>query len=516
MLTNLIIPEKFDAKKIIDGKENAIAIDSLNYICHSIAKHYFTYKDKEKKKEYAPLCSEILRKIIPNYSKYLKLLLENGVIISNNHFIVGKSCRGYKFSHTFIENGFKTIQFQTKRVKRIVQRELYFQKCKTPILLELERSRMHLINWLKHPGFKIDIPSAQNAIKLDFENKQKENLNNFRLEDIELYRKKFRDILLNTRVIETLILQINTKQFGTTIDGSGYRLHTPLTRLPKFLRPFLTFNGEKLVSLDIRNSQPYFTLLLLCNRAFYNIPRGKKEKFRLGLLDNELYNLIKPTLPLIRSITLQKFPEALSQSVSPYLKNYISDVTEGKLYDRFVKKTDNKAEYEIQREKIKKEFMISFYHVANNIPSRKFSRVYKEPFMVFNHFKSVETGRFKERVRYKKLRKARALEVLAERKSNTHAKKSVNKNLLIANEFERIKIDVGYTKLSTLLQKIESTCVLDVVCKKINEKNPEVPLFTIHDSIITTYQNVELVRNTMLTEIGKVIGHNPTIKTEIW
>ena len=38
-------------------------------------------------------------------------------------------------------------------------------------------------------------------------------------------------------------------------DPAGFRLHSPITRLPRELRPFLSFNGEVLVGIDAKNSQ---------------------------------------------------------------------------------------------------------------------------------------------------------------------------------------------------------------------------------------------------------------------
>ncbi|MBK9509976.1 MAG: hypothetical protein IPO04_11195 [Cytophagaceae bacterium] len=49
------------------------------------------------------------------------------------------------------------------------------------------------------------------------------------------------------------------------VDPKGGRLHTPYTNMPKYFRNYITYNGQKLISLDIKNSQPYFFLALLKN-----------------------------------------------------------------------------------------------------------------------------------------------------------------------------------------------------------------------------------------------------------
>ena len=53
-----------------------------------------------------------------------------------------------------------------------------------------------------------------------------------------------------------------------------------------------------------------------------------------------------------------------------------------------------------------------------------------------------------------------------------------------------------YKGLAQSLQRIESGLMLRSICK--NEALRNVPMFTIHDSIMTTPDNVELVTNTMV------------------
>ena len=72
----------------------------------------------------------------------------------------------------------------------------------------------------------------------------------------------------------------------------------------------------------------------------------------------------------------------------------------------------------------------------------------------------------------------------------------------------------GYFKLSSnrnktsedkapfayLTQRIEARFVLDICCKRISEEYLHVPIFTIHDSILTTPEYEELVQSVMVEE----------------
>ncbi len=86
--------------------------------------------------------------------------------------------------------------------------------------------------------------------------------------------------------------------------------------------------------------------------------------------------------------------------------------------------------------------------------------------------------------------------------------------------FTYIQMQTDMTKNKTrnylpiILQKIESFLMLDVVCKTISELHPELPLLTVHDSIITTKGNEAIVENLMRCKIYKWMGYEPLVKTK--
>jgi hypothetical protein len=70
--------------------------------------------------------------------------------------------------------------------------------------------------------------------------------------------------------------------------------------------------------------------------------------------------------------------------------------------------------------------------------------------------------------------------------------------------------------LPVLLQNIEADCILDYSTKLISKQNPEIPLFTIHDSIVTTSDNIEIVEKQFRKYLRKYFGIIPELKREPW
>ena len=73
-----------------------------------------------------------------------------------------------------------------------------------------------------------------------------------------------------------------------------------------------------------------------------------------------------------------------------------------------------------------------------------------------------------------------------------------------------------YTELACILQRMESYMVLEVICKRIAREKPNLPIFTIHDSIVTTEGNEEYVRAVMEKELERFVGIKPMLKMNRW
>jgi len=88
------------------------------------------------------------------------------------------------------------------------------------------------------------------------------------------------------------------------------------------------------------------------------------------------------------------------------------------------------------------------------------------------------------------------------------------------NVYEMIKlIKLGHGNhraYSILLQRLEAELILDKICKRINHAYPQIPIFTIHDSIVTIEKYVPIVENFMKKIIRINVGASPILKIETW
>ena len=72
------------------------------------------------------------------------------------------------------------------------------------------------------------------------------------------------------------------------------------------------------------------------------------------------------------------------------------------------------------------------------------------------------------------------------------------------------------TLLPRLLQSIESYLMINVIAKRISIEYQDAPIFTIHDSISTTEEYVDVVEAIMKEELSKAIGNAPKLAREEW
>ena len=77
-----------------------------------------------------------------------------------------------------------------------------------------------------------------------------------------------------------------------------------------------------------------------------------------------------------------------------------------------------------------------------------------------------------------------------------------------------LKQACGYKIVAQLLQRVESSTMIDGVCGRIVAEYPDVRFLTIHDAILTPNSYVPLVRQVMVSEFARY-GVSVTIHEEL-
>lgn len=252
---------------------------------------------------------------------------------------------------------------------------------------------------------------------------------------------------------------------------SDNRLHTWLTNFPKKYRKFLRFNDEKLINHDIKASQPYF-LVALTEELL------KEKQIRKKVYSTLMFKNLKNITQILHSSAFKQEYEMIKKWILQddfYTK--ISEV----MFDNqetlermeWIGKGRNakpvKISYQTKREMEKKLTLRLFYIDTNSSSFKKDNdfKKFDEKFPQFSRF-------------LKELKKH------------------------------------NYKDLSKLMQNKEAYCILDVVTKEISCLYPDMPLFTIHDSIMTTqYWAKEVNLGKLIQEIMfRENGVQPQINIE--
>jgi hypothetical protein len=217
------------------------------------------------------------------------------------------------------------------------------------------------------------------------------------------------------------------------VDRFG-RVHTPITSLAKKLRCCLSVNGERLVNIDLANSQPLIAGLVAreYHRSWNKAMRLRDRRFS----------------PHGKPYHCRGMEAVEPDAGRPDLERYIELCESGKLYESLGD----------DRERAKRRFLTTLYD---------------------------------------KNRPRTAIDDLCPS---------------LAAMLRKLKAR-DYRHASHVMQNAEATLFIHDACGRIMRERPELPVFTIHDSILTVPSAVEHVRTVVLDEFAR-LGVRPKLRIE--
>ncbi|WP_460685546.1 hypothetical protein [Niabella aquatica] len=271
-------------------------------------------------------------------------------------------------------------------------------------------------------------------------------------------------------------------------DITGYRFHSLLTRLPKDFKQFVRFGGakENLFSLDIKNSQPFFSLIVM-NPTFWYCPdmtEDYKKVYRRyfgELADHSQINL--QTIGMENAFSAAKYTyiiKCISKLGADYTL-YKEKILSGKLYEGMQEHYQQTLQVSLRRDEVKTSLFTTIFS-SNKFMGQKDAR----PKKLFSQiFPSV----------YKVIAAIKKGEKYFQESSIT---------------------DKPYKLFSIMLQRIESHVVLDNIVSKLINKYPNMPVYTIHDSICSTERHMPLIKQIFEETIFTTTGLTPKFSFECW
>ncbi len=259
------------------------------------------------------------------------------------------------------------------------------------------------------------------------------------------------------------VMKIEGGDFYYKTDDNVGRFHSNLTNIKKELRHYITYDDETLVNVDIKNSQPLLSSILF-DPSFYS---NKKNG---------------------RCVNLYDFPSSFEYLVNSNKYTYIHTII---MLVKTLQKLDNKE-------------------VKQYLRMAKSGNFYQELSKAMYPKQAFDKGRMKE-LTYKVFFSSNKS---IQRMNNWTKKEFKWKFKGIYEMFAAIKRK-NHRALSHILQRIESEIIIQNVCKRISLEHPTLPIFTIHDSVLTTDGNQLYIEKVIKEEAFKLTGLKVSLGTEI-
>jgi len=321
---HFLIPEKLKNKIAeiekappdIPGFDLSILMEIIHLVC-----------TKQRDDGYSRLKLEYLRRYSPYADHYIKFLLQQGIIERSKFFQRFNKCYGYKF----------TPEYQS----------LYKKQPLTNTRLQRKIERISKV-----------IGGGQNKLVRDF---------SIDPEALQYSESIYTDMNTLNYAIASIQKIQNNEKFAVT-DTTSFRYHSNLTILPRELRQFVSIYGKHLTAnVDIKNSQPYFSTLLLTAPA--------------------------KVADMAKGIELRMMLKSLQVQQNEDIKLYINLVCKGKFYEYLVKEFNNRG-LNYDRDQVKKSVMQILFDANSHLSKERkiFAELFPTVHSTFNVIRGNRKG----------------------------------------------------------------------------------------------------------------------------
>lgn len=406
--------------------------DNFIYLIGQITSVGAKYKGLIDEQGYVPLHAPLLKHRVHDYVKYMAYLIENDVLECNNRYYPERSY-GYRFAKKYFTSPVVPVEITKYTLLKSIRTKGNWER-------NMEAKYDFLNRWF-NDDLRLDFEGALNRLEW------------LKMEDI--LSGKFNAIQRYNANYANLVM-LKERQFYFQVDYTAGRLHTNLTALKKELRPYISYAGEVLASVDVVSSQPFLIANVLLNPYFYE--RGDGDK----LCYHDTWGSIKKEIDIVE---VRKH----IMNLGPDAELFRQDVQDD-FYTAFMNRVRQSGEgIDLTRDGMKKAVFLVLYS------DNKF--IQQEGAYLKRIFKNIYPTVYALLAAYKK-RASRSLPVI--------------------------------------IQHIESKVILSGVARHISKRKKQVPLYTIHDSIVLPATEIELCKDVFSEQYTSLLGAVPHLKTEIW
>ncbi len=475
------IPQNLDIDKIVETLDYNITYkrkikEGIIYFL-SLLSNLDDYPEYWLKNEYFIINDSRLAKIVgkggdKSRTAVIKNLLIKHNVVESIPYKFKEKSTGFRLTSDYVSGDFMSVPFSDDILNNLKKYEFSdYEQYKDLI----DGRYSHLANNFNVNSFNILEDDLRLALR---------NL----LEiagDVVINKRKYSNISLKSLLsyIGKNLAQLNKLASGDvnlSVSTSNNRLYSLLTQVPRLFRRFLQINNNDIGEVDINACQLYILACIL--RSDFSISTSKG--FNLMTIYPDLYQKIKD-FDFIN-------PSRQVGRNSAYLGVYIDDRSKKSLAEFSDFDFANNDFYEHAYDSAIKQFPQVFAEKKGFINKIEGRNSIKNNVMNFL-FDEKEVNRDMNRIIYFLGLKYGAVDYIITSFLGWYSKQ----------------------ELAILLQRCEAYLVLENVTKAVYDKKNSAPIFTIHDCIISTIDNLETIKHVMEKKIRSITGKSIGVKTKL-